>query len=308
MTLTDHTTHDVETARADWQRWREERDAGLAAPYDWLSVAAYHWITATGEEQADHPATVPGSWWVTDGALHVRTTPEDGLVLLTSDGEAQPAPLDGVASVVVDEAGAHRFATIGEGALDENGPVLVEVLRRGGYYALRLRDPQAGAREEFTGVPVFDYDPAWVIDVELQPYDEARAVRVKAAAPGLEQLATAVGEVVLQRDGREYRLVATGRGGSWSLSFTDATSGVLTSAWRAVPIDGDPATGHGTIDFNRAINYPYAFSDYGTCPRPVAGNHLDLEVTAGEKAPAGRTGVPPTEGGPTALPGEQLLP
>lgn len=308
MTLTDQIQGDVDTARARWQRWREERNEGLAAPYDWLSVVAYHWITATSEERSDHPATVPGGWWVADDTLHVRAASADGLVLLTPDGGAGPAALDGVASVVVDEAGAHRFATVGEGALDDDGPVLVEVLRRGGYYALRLRDPQAGAREEFTGVPVFDFNPDWVVDVELQPYEQPRSVRVKAAAPGLEQVASAVGEVVFHRGGREHRAVATARGSAWLLSFSDATSGVLTSAWRAVPVEGEVASGRGVIDFNRAINYPYVFSDYGTCPAPIAGNHLDLEVTAGEKAPTGRTGVPPAEGGPTALPGKQLLP
>ena len=37
------------------------------------------------------------------------------------------------------------------------------------------------------------------------------------------------------------------------------------------------------IDFNRTINLPFAFTPYGTCPAPVAGNRLGLPVTAGEK-------------------------
>lgn len=301
------TTTREDTAAQEWQRWRQQRDAGLAAPYDWLSVVGYHWVTAGAAADAAHVPDVPGRWWVDDGTLHVHAEASEDLHLLSTDGVGS-ARLDGVATVTVEEAGAHRFATIGGGALDDDGPVLVEVLRRGGYYALRLRDPRAEARASFTGVPTFPYDPSWVLDVDLVPYEAPRTVRVGVAAPDLEQLATAVGEVVLRRDGREHRLVATGRDGSWSVSFSDATSGVLTAAWRVVPVEGDPASGRGTVDLNRAISYPYVFSDFGTCPRPVAGNHLDLEVTAGEKAPTGRSGVPPTEGGPTALPGKQLLP
>ena len=295
------TTADLDLEQ--WQTWRSERDAGLAAPYDWLSVVGYSWIT--GEQAAPTVVPgVPGRWWVADGVLHVAADPADGLHLIGS-GE----PLDGSATAEVAEAGSIRFAAIGAPLAEtDDGPVLVEVVRRGGYYALRLRDPQAPARAAFDGVPVFDHDPSWVLDVELHPYDESQQVRVGAAAPGLEQVATAVGEVSFERNGRTHRLVAIGRGEQWYLSFSDATSGVLSSAWRIVPVDGDPATGRGTLDLNRATNFPYVFSDFGTCPRPIAGNHLDLEVTAGEKAPTGRTGVPPTEGGPTALPGKQLLP
>lgn len=296
------TTTDLDLEQ--WQTWRAERDAGLAAPYDWLAVIGYHWITGATEPSATVVPGVPGRWWVADGVLHVSAAAADRLYPIGSS-----EPLDGVAATEVAEAGSTRFATIGAPLSEtDDGPVLIEVVRRGGYYALRLRDPQAPARRDFDGVPTFAYDPSWVLTVALHPYDEPREVRVGAAAPGLEQLATAVGEVTFERDGREHRLVAIGRGDAWYLSFSDATSGVLSSAWRIVPVAGDPADGVGTVDLNRATNFPYVFSDFGTCPRPVAGNHLDLEVTAGEKAPTGRTGVPPTEGGPTALPGKQLLP
>ena len=72
-------------------------------------------------------------------------------------------------------------------------------------------------------------------------------------------------------------------------------------------VEGDPASGVGVLDLNRAVSYPYAFSDFGTCPAPVDGNVLPFPVAAGEKAPAGRSGVPPTAGGPTALPGPPPL-
>jgi hypothetical protein len=52
-----------------------------------------------------------------------------------------------------------------------------------------------------------------------------------------------------------------------------------------VPTSLPDADGRVEIDFNRAINFPYAFTDYGTCPAPPAGNTLPVAVTAGELAP-----------------------
>ncbi len=40
------------------------------------------------------------------------------------------------------------------------------------------------------------------------------------------------------------------------------------------------------LDFNRAINYPSAFTPYGTCPMPVKNNSLDYRIEAGEKHPS----------------------
>ena len=275
-----------------WSAFRTSREDGLRQSHDWLSVAGFLWVS-------DEPAVlapVPGTWWVSADAVHVRAAAADGLEILAADGSA--TLLDGETSLSLGEAGGQRFARFGQ-------DVIAEVLLRGGYYALRLRDPQAPALASFDGVPTFDYDPTWRIPVRFEPYDEVRKVTVGSAAPGLTQVAATVGEIVFERDGVEHRLVATSRGEGWAASFSDETSGSETSAWRSVPIEGDVASGEGVIDFNYALNYPYALSDFGTCPSPVSANQLALAVRAGELAPSGRTGVPPTSGGPTALPGPQ---
>ena len=44
-------------------------------------------------------------------------------------------------------------------------------------------------------------------------------------------------------------------------------------------------TGALVVDFNRTVNLPFAFTEYGTCPAPVPENTLPLAVTAGELAP-----------------------
>ena len=41
-----------------------------------------------------------------------------------------------------------------------------------------------------------------------------------------------------------------------------------------------------TLDFNRAVNLPCAYTQFATCPLPPAENHLAIAVEAGEKLPA----------------------
>jgi uncharacterized protein len=95
-----------------------------------------------------------------------------------------------------------------------------------------------------------------------------------------------VGTIHLALGESAYELVATSAGdGRLSLSFHDETNGVETAPWRTVTtgaVQGDRSV---AVDFNRTVNLPFAFTDYGTCPAPVKGNRLALAVTAGEKRP-----------------------
>ena len=74
--------------------------------------------------------------------------------------------------------------------------------------------------------------------------------------------------------------------GSVAVLFSDEAEDL--APWRVVSVDvADRAAGTLRIDLNRTLNLPYAFSDFGTCPAPVEGNHLPFAVTAGERDPRG---------------------
>ncbi|WP_163540876.1 DUF1684 domain-containing protein [Occultella kanbiaonis] len=297
MSITDNPVRpsgstDTTEAIVQWRDWHAAREEQLRGKHDWLSLVDYLWVPRAERALAN----LPGAWWADEEGLHLRATAVDGVRVLGPDGEPG-AVLDGVAGVVVGEAKSARFALTAD-------DVLVEVILRGGLYALRVRDPRSATLAGFEGVPTYDYDPSWVLEVSTTTYPQARPTTVLAAAPGLTQVASAVGEVSFTRDGAEHRLIAVGKGDSWAVLFSDETSGVTSSGWRVAGVTGDPGTGTATLDLNRAVNLPYAFTDYGTCPRPIEGNHLALAVTAGEKAPTGRTGVP-GEDVPSRVPAEQ---
>ena len=247
----------------DWQTWHEARERDLNTAYGWLTVVAFDWL---GPVAAQLPG-LPGTWWVSDGRAQVTASGE-----LSLHGE----PLDGTTSASVAEAGSLSWLLYGE--------TLVELVLRGGRYAVRQRDPRAATRVGFSGVPTYPVDPAWVVTGHFTPLAAPERVEVATARADLRQHVSVVGAVHLALGGSAYELVATAAGdGRLALSFHDETNGGETAAWRTVTTGVVQANGSVTVDFNRAINLPFAFTQYGTCPAPVVGNRLALPVTAGEK-------------------------
>lgn len=263
MTIT--TEQEQAELEQDWQTWHTLREQDLNTDYGWLTIVAFNWLSASPSQLPG----LPGEWWTADGQAHVRAA--DGLTL---NGE----PLVGSVSASVAEAGSLSWLL--------HGDKLVELVLRGGRYAIRQRDPRATTRVGFSGVPTYAVDPSWVVTGHFSPYEEPVRVEVTTARPDLRQHVTAIGTVHLALGDSAYELVATAAGeGKVALSFHDETNGGETAPWRTVttgPVQADRSV---VVDFNRAINLPYAFTDYGTCPAPVAGNQLAVPVTAGEKRP-----------------------
>lgn len=266
--------HVDQDAHVEWEQWHAARERELATTHGWLTPVAYLPLPS-------QPAAfdgVPGVWWADEhGAHHKRAADEPGA---------------GTTHVVA-EAGSSIVQTfVPEGRTGAEAEVAVELVRRTGRYALRPRDPRAAARAAFTGVPTFPYDASWVLDAPVRWYDEPRPAVVGAARPGLVHRTTVVGEVDLERAGRSVTLQLTGgKGGSAALLFTDEAPGL--APWRVLTVErssdpgatGSPETATVRLDLNRAVNLPFAFSDHGTCPAPVPGNHVPFAVAAGERAP-----------------------
>lgn len=250
---------------ASWTGFRRRRDDSLAARHGILSQVALHWIDPSAGTQ--RLGEVPGSWEITEDRLVVRFRGAE-LTLLADSSEVDVRTDDGVTVTTVTSAGDVRLASFGE-------DVQIDVIRRGGRIGLRLLDPAAPRLAAFDGVPTFPYDPASVHTGTFRP--QPTTVRVGSALPWLEQELPSPGVVTLEIAGTEVDLVLTGES---SILFTDETSGSESAHWRQVSaqLDGDRVH----VDLNFSLNFPSAFSAWGTCPRPPAGNHLPLAVRAGE--------------------------
>jgi uncharacterized protein (DUF1684 family) len=110
-----------------------------------------------------------------------------------------------------------------------------------------------------------------------------------AVIDGLQHVYESPGVVTFTVEGEPLRLTAFhgGAPGSLSILFTDgpAASSVGRTtfhACRALSVDPPDDDGTVTLDFNRAVNLPAAYTDFATCPLPPAENRLSVPVEAGE--------------------------
>ncbi|MCW5950889.1 MAG: DUF1684 domain-containing protein [Propionibacteriaceae bacterium] len=251
-----------------WHAWRQERNAQFGQPYGWLSLTALHWL----DEVPAPLEGLPGLWWADDQGVRFDPAGAADAVLLEGQPVTRPRLLWDPTS------GPAPSATQGERRL--------ELIERGaGLLGVRVRDPRSAGLQSYAGVPAFDYDPGWRLTGSYRAYPAAEEVPIGSAASRVTLAAQVTGEVDLVIEGVTHTLKVTGDEGSWLVAFRDATSGRETAgACRWIWLDDEPAA-ELVIDFNFAANPPCAFTDYGTCPLPPAGNTLGVAVLAGERNP-----------------------
>jgi uncharacterized protein (DUF1684 family) len=263
-----------------WQRFRTNRNKALAAPHGWLTLTSFQWL----ESRPAGVELVPGLW-STDGTTAALTaSAQDGLTLVET-GEA----VDGTISAVLRDEESLMWIQFGG---DDGKQVVAELAMRAGRYAIRTRDAGSPVFTGFDGVPTFDYRPELVIEASFHPYPEPVDVPIGTANPLVDGVHRSVGELVFRLPGKdhEFHLQAEEEKlGALTVTFHDETNGDSTDEWRKVstarPRVDSAGNASVVLDFNRAINYPSAFTPYGTCPMPVKNNSLDYRIEAGEKDP-----------------------
>jgi uncharacterized protein len=265
------TVQDVDptTFEQEWADWRQRREAALADPHGFLAITSINWLS----EELQGFADAPGLWETGPGGVIVEIADDEELI---------------VAGVAVH--GRYSFGVIPERGevLAESGDAVIEVARRGDYDIVRPRHPEHPLRVNFAGVPVYPPSRDWVISGRYIPFATPRPTTVGSVVDDLRHVYDAPGFVEFEAGGQPQRLTAFhGQSpGSLTLLFTDATSGVTTyAANRALAVAAPAQDGTVTLDFNRAVNLPCAFTDLATCPLPPAENHLQVAVEAGEKIP-----------------------
>lgn len=260
---------------ADWERWRSQRATQLRDPHGPLSFRALHWLS----EQAEAYPPIPGKWSADEGKVTIEGA--DGLL---ADG----LPLTGTVTLTPDEGGA---AVVGY------EDKLVDVLRRTGRYALRLRDPGSPVLKSFAGVPSYPFDPRWVLDATFVPSSSSSSSGSESESES-EYVGTSIiaghtpihrvrGRLQFTVDCAERSVLAFDAGPSAvQVLFRDNTSGVTTyGGVRSLVVEVPPGGGALRLDFNRAANLPCAFTEFSTCPLPPPENVLPFAVEAGEQLP-----------------------
>lgn len=262
-------TAELDRLTQRWDRFRTGRNTSLATEHGWLTLTSFQWLPATPSTMAG----VPGLWSFDGTTATVTAAPDDHLALVSSGHRV-------VGTITAELADEQSLMWVSFGS------VVVELGMRANRYMIRTRDSQSPTLTSFDGVPVFEYDPALAVTGTFTPFAEPRTEAIKTANPEVPGVAVLVGEVSFELDGAVYSLAAEeGALGSLVVTFHDASNEISSSHWRKLELTRPRPDGSVVVDFNRAINYPSAFTDYGTCPAPTAGNSLPVSIEAGERDP-----------------------
>ncbi|MBG6190054.1 uncharacterized protein (DUF1684 family) [Arthrobacter sp. CAN_A212] len=257
-----------------WRGFRERRDASLAVGHGWLTLTSLQWLPAEpsalelvpGRWSASGPGAGPGA------TLTARAS--DG-VTLVSTGE----PVDGTITLSLADGGSENWVRFQD--------TVVELAVRGNRYVVRTRDNSAPTLTGFDGVPAYAYDSSAVVQASYTAYPTPQAVPIRTAHPDVDDLVHATGTVSFTLGGTAHTLRSEQQpDGSLKVAFHDETNGHSTAGWRFLVTGQVSPDGAVTLDFNRSLNYPSAFTPFGTCPMPVEGNRVGVPVEAGERIPA----------------------
>lgn len=146
------------------------------------------------------------------------------------------------------------------------------------------------AREVFTGLPYFPYDPAWRVETTVEPVDDG-PVAIGHSGDGQTGFRR-LGVVRFVAGGTEQQLTLfwlAGYGGGVFIPLRDATSGTDTYGGGRYLLDTVKGAdlGHDggriMLDFNYAYHPSCVHDDRWSCPLAPPENWLSVEVRAGER-------------------------
>lgn len=252
-----------------WKTYHERRELAVAQPLGSLAL-----VTTQLVESEQAVWGVPGRWAplpAGESGLKVIAAAADGIRV---DGEL----VDGEAVV--------------RGKDDPSpGEVVFSATLRGfviaqadGGYALRVWDAESEAIRGFGGIDAYPYDPDWVITARWSLNPEGTTLGFEHIKDeGRTRDEVVPGRITFERDGVEYDLAAFKSGRALQLVFADATSGDTTYSVGRFLFVAPNSDGTITLDFNRAVLPPCAFSYAFNCPMPPKQNRFPFRVEAGEK-------------------------
>jgi uncharacterized protein (DUF1684 family) len=265
VSVTDTLTTDA----AAWKTYHERRELAVVQPLGSLALVNTQVI------DAEQPVWgVPGRWAPLpegESGLKVIATAADGIRV---DGEL----VDGEAVVRGKDdpkPGDIVFSDTLRGFV---------IAQNAGGYALRVWDAESEGIQNFGGIDAFGYDPAWVITATWSENPEGTTVGFEHLKDdGHTREEVIPGSITFSHDGADYDIVAFKSGRALQLVFADTTNGESTYSVGRFLYVAPNADGTITLDFNRAVLPPCAFSYAFNCPLPPKQNRFPFAVLAGEK-------------------------
>ena len=235
-------------------------------PVNWLSLVGRIPLNQ-GENRINGEVQVPGVFTVTE--KEVTYQPGSDAQVTRGDepfmGGRVKTDLDGVQDTLT------------------CGPLVMAIIFRNGIFFLRLWDKKSPAVRNFAGFHYFPVREEYVIEAEFETFETPRVLETLDAIGGTHQTAF-TGAAHFTWQGTACHLIAEDIGEEGLLfNFTDATRADLTYPGGRHLVSAKPVNNRVTLDFNRAENWPCAYTAFATCPLPSFENRLPVRIEAGEK-------------------------
>jgi hypothetical protein len=244
--------------RAEIERWRSGKEQSLKTDDGWLTVAGLHWLKE-GENRIELP----------DGSAPEKTAVFEFHGGKTTVRMAGRAPVE----LKPDSSGKPDVVT--------TGSVSMYVIKRGDRYGIRLKDRNSRFRKNFTGLRWYPVKDSYRIEARFVPHRAPKTVMIPNVL-GQREPMQSPGRVYFTWQGREVSLEPVWDGKQLWFIFKDQTSGKQTYPAGRFLYTPAPEGGKVTIDFNKAVNPPCAYTPYATCPLPPRQNWLPVRIEAGE--------------------------
>ena len=259
----------TETPAEQYDYFHSRRELAVVQPQGSLAL--------TNTQAIDSEQTI----WGVPGRWAPLPEGESGLKVIATAAEG--IRVDGV--LVDGEAVVRGRDDAAPSAIVFSDTVSGFVIRlEGGSYALRVFDAASEAIENFGGIDAFAYDPDWVITTDWTENPAGTTMGFENLKDeGQTREHVVPGRIAFTRDGVDYDLAAFKSGRALQLVFADSTSGVSTYSVGRFLFVAPNADGTITLDFNRAILPPCAFSYAFNCPMPPKQNRFGVPIEAGEK-------------------------
>ena len=274
-----------EEAKNEVLKWRAEHEARFRSPTGWLALTGHYWLKP-GDNRlgSSEECVVQLPPDAAHGLVGIFTLNQNQVTLTVSSGG--PLLVDGKEST---QTNLQIDATLPESdcaaKLEIGDRLRLQLVRRAGRFAVRVRDSTSDLIKTFAGKQWFDVDAEYRVLAKYHRFERPKSLKI-VNVKGDEVDSKMAGSLEFQLKGQTFQLDAIEESpDSLFVIFKDRTNGQSTyGAGRFVdvslPADKD---GNVVIDFNKTYSPPCAWSPHTLCPLPPKQNHLPIAIEAGEK-------------------------
>lgn len=260
--------------------WKNQRIKSLTATEGWLSLEGLFWL-----KEGDNSIGTKSKYDILFPEFAA-----DYIGVIKKEGDQFTFETGGESYVTVDDErivnGELQSDVEGSPTKLQHKSLIFYIIKRGDKYALRLKNTLAKKRYSLKQIPAYPIDYNFVLEANVKQAKGTQSLAVEDVT-GSKQTYEIQAYLEFFLDGKKHKLAAFDGGENhYFVIFNDLTSGMSTyGGGRYIYVAKPENNGTTTLDFNRSINPPCAFTDFATCPLPPEENYIKFKIEAGEQYP-----------------------